>query len=213
MESLSPPVKRTPVIRTRLREATRDMHAAAERRLDLDRPSWTVSDYIRLLTKLWGFYTPLERALAETEWDESGLIVSERAKRQWIEADLMTFGITPDSFSEIPLCTDLPTFENFASVLGGLYVVEGATLGGQIILRTLHRQLGVSPDSGGRFFASYGRNVGGMWREYLEVLESVGEKSGVADEIERLAIASFSAFDRWFSTMSESPARTGGLIG
>ena len=53
-----------------------------------------------------------------------------------------------------------------AEGIGCLYVLEGSTLGGQFILRALQERLGLSPDREARFFASYGKHVGSMWKSF-----------------------------------------------
>jgi heme oxygenase len=44
-------------------------------------------------------------------------------------------------------------------LIGTLYVIEGATLGGEVISRCLKSHLELGPDSGGRFFHGYGDAV------------------------------------------------------
>ena len=48
---------------------------------------------------------------------------------------------------------DLPDLQGVQEALGCLYVVEGSTLGGQVIARHLRQTLGVDPRCGGSFFA------------------------------------------------------------
>jgi len=52
-------------------------------------------------------------------------------------------------------------------------VSEGATLGGRLILRNVGAHLGIDPQSGAAFFASYGDAVGPMWRQMQERLGDV----------------------------------------
>jgi heme oxygenase len=52
---------------------------------------------------------------------------------------------------------------NFA--VGCLYVLEGATLGGQFISRHL-ATLGIGPANGGLFFHGYGAKTGEMWKSF-----------------------------------------------
>lgn len=87
---------------------------------------------------------------------------------------------------------------------GILYVLEGATLGGQVILRRLGTRVGISATYGGRFFASYGPDVGRMWRSYVEVLERFGA-TPKAQVIEQSAVAAFQAFDEWLSQPKVHP--------
>ena len=62
-----------------------------------------------------------------------------------------------------------PAIGTKAEALGGLYVLEGATLGGRKILQTLRRQ-GVSTDDL-HFLDPYGKAAGANWRMLLRILE------------------------------------------
>ncbi len=191
-----------PCLRNRLRLATQGLHAAAERHLDLGRPDWTVQSYCRLLERFWGFYFPLEQLLGAIDWRESGVAFGARRKAAWIEADLTYFGKTAESIRDLACCHALPRLDGVAAGLGALYVLEGATLGGRIILRNLQSQLGLAPDAGGRFFGSYGSDVGAMWQEFLAVLEQHGGRPRTAEAISQSAVETFAAFDHWFSAAS-----------
>ena len=48
--------------------------------------------------------------------------------------------------------------------LGALYVLEGATLGGQVLRREMAQRLGVNADNGGAFLDVYGAETGRRWR-------------------------------------------------
>ena len=50
----------------------------------------------------------------------------------------------------------IPTPNSDSLAFGCLYVMEGATLGGQVIGRHVRQTLGVTPETGGRFHAAYG---------------------------------------------------------
>ena len=56
----------------------------------------------------------------------------------------------------LEICRDLPLVETFAQTLGCPYVLEGATLGGQVVGRHLRENLNLSPENGAAFFNSYG---------------------------------------------------------
>jgi heme oxygenase len=184
-------------VRTALRVATQNLHADVERHLNLGRPHWTASSYLRVLERFWGFYFPLETLLTAIDWEHSGIAFSARRKISWLEQDLAYLGKEPDSIRRLDTCCELPSLDNLAAGMGALYVIEGATLGGQLILRTLRPQLGLSPASGGRFFASYGGDVGAMWRSYLSALETQGRVPQAAETITRSAVETFAAFERW----------------
>lgn len=191
-------VARYASMRSRLRHVTESLHRSAESHFGLCDRTWNRDSYRLLLERLWGFHAPLEDALTRLDWRGSTIAMDARCKRAWLEADLLHLGMAPDAFSRIEVCRDLPAMSHLHDGLGALYVVEGSTLGGQVILRTLQAQLDISPRAGGVFFASHGRGIGAMWRSYLDVLEAAGAAPLAAEAMERAAMQTFAAFDRWF---------------
>lgn len=181
-----------------LRRATEPLHRRVEEHLDLLGRRWTPTAYCHLLEALLAIYAPIERGLTALDWSGSGIDLDARFKSHWLEADLAHFGVDVKSLQMT--CTDLPRLETVANGLGALYVLEGATLGGQIILRTLQPRLAISSTHGGRFYASYGAQIGAMWKSYISVLENAAQLPQHAREIELGAFETFGAFERWFSS-------------
>ena len=104
-----------------------------------------------------------------------------------------------DTVAGLDVCDALPRLDNMAAGLGALDVLEGATLGGQVLLCNIGPQIGLSHDAGGRSFASYGSEVGTMWCGYLAVLEGQAGTPDAETAITRSAVETFSAFERWFA--------------
>lgn len=181
-------------LRFRLRAATAQAHAALEVAMALEIRCRRRDDYRALLARLWGLYAPLELALARLSWDEAETLVRRRAKAPWLMSDLISLGLSTADIETLPLASALPPIESAADALGILYVLEGATLGGQLILARVERDLGVTAQSGARFFASYGPEVGGHWRAFVETLE---RHAPAGWEIERAAMATFRTFLDW----------------
>ena len=79
-------------------------------------------------------------------------------------------------------------------------MLEGATLGGQIVARQGHDALGIDAVSGGSFHACYGGRTGEMWRSFRAALESYcGADEGRTGEALEAAAATFEAFERWLT--------------
>lgn len=150
-----------------LKQATRDCHQRLEQRLPLFEPEFGRHDYRRLLQCFLGFYRPLESmvggimALSDHLPD-----VADRRKSAWLETDLKSLGLSRGDVLNLAGCPELPQVDDLPSAFGCLYVVEGATLGGQLICRHLKRALNIEADSGGRFFSSYGPETPAMWRRF-----------------------------------------------
>jgi heme oxygenase len=96
----------------------------------------------------------------------------------------------------LALCTDLPAVENNLQALGVMYVMEGATLGGQMLSRVVQGKLLIGTDSGGAFLDVYGSAADRMWKDVLALLSHVVEPSQRAQVIHSARLT-FSSFERW----------------
>jgi heme oxygenase len=94
----------------------------------------------------------------------------------------------------------MPVLQNAASALGSLYVMEGSTLGGRIIEKNLLLRLRLLPETGGSYFAGYGKRTGQMWRDFLNRL-ATAPLTDVA-QIKIGASATFDALTSWFANAS-----------
>ena len=162
----------------RLRAETRFHHLRLERDLDALREDVTPEGHRELVRRLYGFYRPWEaHAVPVLEAGHPG-VTSGRAKVPLLVRDLDDLGDSADAIERLPLCPRLPPLATLPIALGSMYVLEGATLGGQVVSRHLSRALG--PGAGLSFFTSYGSEVGTMWRRFAEALTS--HAGGNADD-------------------------------
>jgi heme oxygenase (biliverdin-IX-beta and delta-forming) len=198
----------SPSILSRLRSETRAEHEAVERVLDLMDAALTCESYRARLQQFYGFYAPLEAALqARGQWrasDEAGpsmlapgtraALVSRLNKTAHLRQDLHALGVMAD---DLPLCSDLPALETQAEVLGCLYVLEGATLGGRMITGHIQATLGITPAAGGSFFEGYGAGTGKMWQTMRQLLVSGAPDMSSENTMVASATATFSCLRRW----------------
>lgn len=187
------------MILTELKQATRSYHDAIEKELDLFNRTVSCDDYAFLLSQFFGFYAPLEARLELV----AGLTdvvrdFSARRKTLLLRLDLADLGYDLEQVEVLPRCADLPALESIPQALGCLYVMEGATLGGQVISRHLQQNLGIDGNCGGHFFSSYGASVGAMWRGFGDALQAFCSASQSEEIIIRSACGTFAAFGRWF---------------
>lgn len=127
-----------------LRHATADIHATTEQ-LPLMRevlaPTASLEDYARYLTALYQVYLTIEPLLYAVCGRVTLTQLAIRPKLPALQQDLLALGrrgalLPPTGWSS--RMRELVTDE--AQALGGLYVLEGATLGGRVIARQLKRQ-------------------------------------------------------------------------
>ncbi len=199
---------RPPSLLAALRGGTRDLHDRAEAAFVLGGPGVTRAEYVAVLARLLAFYAPAERALEA--WapalDASGLALAPRRKAPLLRRDLRA--LDPGFPRHAEPAFRLP---DPAHALGALYVLEGATLGGQLLRRRLAPALGLTAEHGLAFLTGYGADVGPMWRAFGEALGRF--EGGLADGARAAATASavagaratFAAFERWVVAPTARP--------
>jgi heme oxygenase len=179
-----------------LKSATREQHEAAESLVGFDAAIGDLLSYRHLLEKFYGFYAPVEQHLPGVSGLEKTVPdLSSRMKTHLLREDLRDLG--GDALS-LPLCQSLPQLKNVAEALGCLYVLEGATLGGQVLSRQAKNALGITPLYAGRFFSSYGPQVGAMWKRFSQSADAYCElHPQERSAIVKSATDSFSALSIW----------------
>ena len=184
-----------------LKDGTAAEHEAVERRVDLANRLRDTSTYADLLGRFYGFYAPLETALGRVSgYEVLGLDFDERRKTALLVADLAILDTDPDTF---PQRGNTPALTSLGQALGCLYVLEGATLGGQFVTKAVEARLGLTPQHGCRFFSSYRNRVGEMWTAFRAALVKHATAPAVEAEIVSAARDTFGAFDRWLARAAE----------
>jgi len=181
---------------TRLKTETRAQHDAIEAALDLTSETLTLDEYRLTLERFHGFYLPLEAGLVNIGgWAERGLDLTERQKAHLAKTDLQVLGVS--DIEMLPVCTDLPPHGTIAAAFGCLYVLEGATLGGQVISQLLRNRLGVTPETGGRFFHAYGDRTGAMWQAFRAAITASVVRPCDSEEVVSAAKDTFLKLHHW----------------
>ena len=190
----------------RLRAETQPVHRRLETELDLLGPGLTVARYRAVLELFHGYHAALEPRLDAWHRTEPGhldLDWPRRRKLGLLRADLAVLGVDARS---LPVCPTVPALRGTAEALGALYVVEGATLGGQVIVRSL-RAGGQVPVAATGFFGSYGAEVGRLWRDWRRATEAwVGEADARADAVVAHAVLTFTTLRGWLAPVSRDAA-------
>jgi heme oxygenase (biliverdin-IX-beta and delta-forming) len=181
--------------RMRLRQATRDAHLRLEDVVDFDGRVTSLEAYRGFLENFLRFLRPLEAALCALDFGKLGLDYASRRKLGWLEADLKDLGHSTESLARMPDFAGLPRFSDPLEALGALYILEGSSLGRQVMLGKLGSRLNIRPDWGGRFFDGYGKSTGRMWQSFVAVLNDAGRTPEAAALIEESAVAGFAAFE------------------
>ncbi len=183
-------------LREHLRVVTRDAHLRLEAEVDFDGRLTSLDAYRSFLEDFLRFFRPVEAVLSALDLKKLGIDYQSRRKLSWIEADLKDLGHTDESLENLPKFEGAPRIADPVSALGAMYVMEGSSLGRQVMLGKLGSRLNISPDWAGHFFSGYGKQTGAMWHSFVNVLNEVGKASDAARRIEASALASFAAFEK-----------------
>ncbi len=182
-----------------LKNSTKVEHEALERDMALDRHLRDRDSYRRLLQCWYGWYAPWEAMAWREAPPEIAIFLEDRWKTPMIVADLRYLG---DSRSRAIEQAAIEKPNSVAAWIGAMYVLEGSTLGGQVISRLIEERLGLNGSGGVAFFKSYGPQVGARWREFREFAErNVPERE--RDAAVRSALQTFQAIHGWLC-----PSRT-----
>lgn len=182
------------LLRERLRLETRAQHQQLEDQLDLLRPGLAPPQLITLLERFYGYYCECETQLkclpvAQQDW------FAARAKTSLLAGDLHHFGHSPADIESLPRPA-LAVADTRAKALGRWYVLEGSTLGGQMLARHFRATLPLTDGAGCSFFESYGSRVGQMWREYCATLDELTDPADQAEAV-RFANQTFESLAEW----------------
>lgn len=192
---MTAPPTSLPLIHSELRSATTVLHQLLEKRIPFFSADLLL--YTRLIEAYYGFYRPLEHWLSDVAMSIPDLDWLIRSKTPALESDLYALGLSAAGINAIALSSFALKTPTKADVLGVLYVLEGATLGGQSLRNSLSSRLGVEEHNGGRFFSVYGTSTLLMWRAFLACLYEVADPFERAQSV-RAAQATFEAFETWF---------------
>jgi len=192
----------------RLKGVTAPLHTETDKLLGLPDAIRSRGDYIAWLGHFLGLYEPLERSLARfSEWSAFGIPVPLRNHSACLAVDLSALGIDSTSVPRAPPSL-LPDLTTFARALGALYVLEGATLGGRMILRGIDERIGDEIAGATSFFGGRGEAVGPMWHAFRAGLDRFGcDQPYLQEDVLSGAGRTFHAILVWFAPFRANAAR------
>jgi heme oxygenase (biliverdin-IX-beta and delta-forming) len=182
-----------------LRSATAMAHRRLERKLPLMNPGLSLSHYRDILAAMWGYHAPLEAQLgAARAWDVLGLDATAHQRTHRLRDDLRALGLMDAAIDRLPRCDHLPSITPASRALGCLYVIEGSTLGGQVLLRHLTRHLAVDACRGGAFFAGHGEATAARWRQTCAGIAAFGARATASEaQAAEAAVHTFTTLEAW----------------
>lgn len=112
-----------------------------------------------------------------------GLDYAARKKLPLIRKDLQELGIKEEELAEREAAGSSPEMRIPFGLLGAMYVMEGATLGGMVIVKSLKKNQNLSEISTFHYFGCYGGETGKQWKRFLEVLQQEGNKPEAKEQV------------------------------
>ncbi|MET0403840.1 MAG: biliverdin-producing heme oxygenase [Cystobacter sp.] len=195
----------SPNLLQRLKAETRPHHERAENVVRLMAPEISVSWYRAHLEALHALHAFLEAAVARhLEQSHPELRVNERRKLHLLREDLLALGHDEASLAALPPLTREPHVAGAPEAFGVLYVLEGSTLGGQLILRHLVRHFEGTPVGRFAFFRAYGENVGSMWKSFGDALLRACPEPSIEPRVIQGACDTFDTFEARFREVAAS---------
>lgn len=188
----------------RLKEETRTQHEQLERNewsQQMMAGTITAADYRQMLLRYYTFFRPLEDRLFAATLPE-GLIPERELRRRspLLAADLHALGLPAAELAQQNDCPYLPSANEPAQVLGCMYVLEGATLGGQLISRKMKENPQIQ-DTTYSFFISHGREVPILWQSFKKALAKFAVNHPLKQQVLiEAAQATFQSFDNWLNS-------------
>lgn len=162
-----------------LKIQTKELHDRVEQKFNsakIFEDNYTPTDYRKLLTYnylfLRSYEKPVFQLLAPRFSDR--LMLNERRKIHLFEKEKHYISVEEDSSAAGV------QIANEAEALGVLYVMEGSTLGGNMIAKKLQANDAFSGNNF-HYFRCYGERTGSMWKNFKSVLDEVISEQQHAD--------------------------------
>lgn len=166
-----------PAFLQKLREYTTDLHTALE-----DLPISKSITSPDILKEEYSLYLKLMyEVIADTEQNIYPILqeiisdMDNRYKSKYLQQDLNNLNVNAVTNSN-PVSSNI-TDNSTAFALGIMYVVEGSSLGGRVILKNIQSALGYDENNGARYFAGYGQTTGSSWKNFLAMMTEYQEKT------------------------------------
>lgn len=134
----------------------------------------TIDTYRRIIKSLYWVFSAMHShigaSMAKLGFNKP-YIVSNRLA--WLREDLCNLQTEGAAFPDgNPLDNwQIPEVDTVAKLIGEIYVLEGSTLGGQVISRIVGNQLGLTAHNGARFFHGHGAQTPVRWAAFSSLAE------------------------------------------
>lgn len=161
-------------VHRRLREATEADHLRLEDRVQILARVSAPDARRALVSQFHRMHVEIETAIRPWLAEFPELDFAARQRTPSLERDLIALGCAGE-----PATRDAVGASDPAEALGLMYVLEGSTLGGRVIRRSIEAQRGDM--NGLSFLDPYGDRVGERWKSFLAVLDAAATTPEATD--------------------------------
>ena len=191
-------------LRTRLKTLTRPLHDKLES-LEISKKLLShqidKADYIAYLIAMKAIHEQVESQFSTYFSSNTLQHLMTRQRLALITTDLSALGYSHYDLSEQQAEAWLIPW-SLESLLGALYVLEGSTLGGQMIAKKTNHIVGNDGLVATRYFCGYGENNLAQWQLFTQFLDEFDTKhANTTDKVVLGAIATFLSIHQLLKTI------------
>ena len=184
----------------KLKVSTRHNHQQLEKQLvQRMKAIHTLPEYVALLQLFYTYFGALEKRIDLYITPAYLPDYHQRRKAAALAQDITDLGseLAPEAGAD-----HLPAIHNRLQAFGALYVIEGSTLGGQIISKMMEKQLPLPTGRGLLFFKGYGEHSGAMWAAFTTALNAQVHIAAEEETVIAAANQTFFHFEQWMHKSS-----------
>lgn len=165
------------MLQEKLKENTRAQHDRLEQLMLVDEimnRTITLPQYRRILTINFLTHRDYEEVLLKSLGSDlrTKLDVNKRIKLPALELDLLEAGLNNEDLNEeFKPFGEQGYSESFA--IGAMYVLEGATLGGNVIQKQLAQNPNFNEQIGLHYYRAYGKDLMVNWKAFVSTINSL----------------------------------------
>ncbi|RZL45472.1 MAG: hypothetical protein EOP00_17385 [Pedobacter sp.] len=164
---------------------------------DIMQRKLTLAQYKKLLITNYLIHTAYEEKIFDQIDSEiaNHLNFTKRNKVDALTTDLKQANLNKTDYHH--LIENVATIPNSAFAMGALYVLEGATLGGSVIVKQLQQNPNFNTDFKFSYYGVYGKDLIANWQAFVKELnnlpahtydEAIAGANFMFDEITRIAV-------------------------
>lgn len=185
----------------KLSEQTRAAHQSIEKNkvfAPVMSAGFTLAQYTNLMKSFYGFVAPSEKEVLQRT-AQFLPDIAQRHKTPWLLQDLKGLALSDDDIQTLPAYQ--PSFKDDYEAFGFLYVIEGSTLGGQMIVKKL-KENPLLASAVFHYYTGYGTATGQRWKAFKEAINHIPEAHHQA--VVRSANDTFAALESYMNKNASS---------